>query len=285
MKSWTEEFLKRFEAWALMRPDIRAAVLVGSHARTDRPADQWSDVDLVVVTTEARRLLEETGWIAELGTPLITITEPTATGKRHEVRALFEGGEDVDFIPLSVEELSAWTQEGPQAELADVLRRGFRWLVDKDGLAPSLDWLRSVGPDPFDPRELDATIRDFWYHAVWTAKKLARGELWMAKACCDVHMKQLLLRMIQWHARATQGPSHDTWFRGRFLEEWADEGVREKLRHVFAVYDRESVRAALVETMDLFSSLTAVVTARHGVPRTDVGERRARQIAERLLAG
>jgi len=32
-------------------------------------------------------------------------------------------------------------------------------------------------------------INDFWYHTVWTAKKLRRGELWTAQGCSDSYMK------------------------------------------------------------------------------------------------
>ena len=37
------QLLKKFTAWAQSRDDIRAVILVGSGARSDHPADQWSD--------------------------------------------------------------------------------------------------------------------------------------------------------------------------------------------------------------------------------------------------
>ena len=41
-----DELLQRFQAWAEQRADIRAALLVGSRARAERPADAWSDIDI-----------------------------------------------------------------------------------------------------------------------------------------------------------------------------------------------------------------------------------------------
>ena len=52
-----EQLEQRFAAWAQTQPDIRAAFVVGSRARTDHPADQWSDLDIMVVTTRPERLL------------------------------------------------------------------------------------------------------------------------------------------------------------------------------------------------------------------------------------
>ena len=56
-----ETLLARFVAWAEQRDDIRAALMIGSRARVDRPADQWSDMDSVVVTSEPQRYPAD-GW-------------------------------------------------------------------------------------------------------------------------------------------------------------------------------------------------------------------------------
>ena len=78
-----------------------------------------------------------------------------------------------------------------------------------DGVITQL--LAGVGathvPSARPPTEQECleAINDFWYHALWTAKKLRRGELLSAKGCCDGHLKELLLRMTAWHAGATRG--------------------------------------------------------------------------------
>ncbi|MGL5860416.1 MAG: aminoglycoside 6-adenylyltransferase [Phycicoccus sp.] len=58
----------RFIRFAEARDDLRAAVIVGSRARTDRPADSLSDLDVVVVTTEPNRYVEDAEWLKQLGT-------------------------------------------------------------------------------------------------------------------------------------------------------------------------------------------------------------------------
>ena len=94
----------------------------------------------------------------------------------------------------------------------------------------------------------------------WTTKKLMR-ELWTAKHCCDVYMKRLLLRMIEWHARATRGWDLDVYHDGRFLEQWADSRVVAELSHAFARYDRDDIGQALFASARLFRRI-AEETAR-----------------------
>ena len=72
-----EQLIQRFNEWAEKRPDIRAACIIGSRARTDHPADEWADLDMVVVTTYPEYYLSETRWIDQLAKPLLTFIETT----------------------------------------------------------------------------------------------------------------------------------------------------------------------------------------------------------------
>jgi aminoglycoside 6-adenylyltransferase len=120
---------------------------------------------------------------------------------------------------------------------------------------------------------------------VWTTKHLRRGEVWWAKSCCDMYLKERLRRMLEWHAHAVNGPEHDTWMRGRFLEEWADPRVVAQLPGVFAHYDRQDIARALQETMDLFRWLAVETAQRWGYAYPFDGEQYASEWVGRLLSG
>jgi aminoglycoside 6-adenylyltransferase len=246
-----QPLLERFLEWASSRPDIRAAALVGSGAQADYPADEWSDLDIVFTTTGPRSYLSSSDWVQAVGNPWIVTVERAPSGEIVERRVLFEGGQDVDFIVLLAGQVAACLRETP---LGEIVVRGMRILLDKDGELSGLK-LPASGKEPHFAPPSSAfleTVNDFWYHAVWTAKKLRRGELWVGKSCCDVYMKGLLLHMIAWHARATQGEALNTWYNGRYLEQWAAPRVVEGLCACYAHYDRDDVWRALIATMDLF---------------------------------
>jgi aminoglycoside 6-adenylyltransferase len=258
-----EELLAHFVAWAEARPDIRGAILVGSYARAERPADESSDLDLAVVATHPERYLASADWLPEIGTPWLTFLEGNLAGGQ-ERRVLYEGCLDVDFSLFSPQQFQQVLRDVPS--VLNVLRRGVRVLVDKDGLMAALPPVAGEKPISPPPQEAEflAIVNEFWYRAVWSAKKLRRGELYVAKGACDVTMKRLLREMIERHARATHGWEYDTWHDGRFLEQWADPRAVAGLRDAYAHYDAEDLRRALWATMELFRWLATETATQLG---------------------
>jgi aminoglycoside 6-adenylyltransferase len=248
--------------WAREQDDVRALLVVGSHARTDTPADRWSDLDLILIVDDPGPYAEDLSWVEEFGRPVLTFLEDTPVGER-ERRVLYETGEDVDFPLFPVTALERLEKSENAAHL---LARGYRVLVDRIGLEERLAQVAaSVGqlsrPTQHDHTELAA---DFWYHALWAAKKLRRGEVFTAKGCLDGYMKDRLVTLLEWHARAVD-PSVDTWHAGRFVERWADPGALAALETAYAQYDLRDVARALWETIDLWQGLEEEVASRLGL--------------------
>jgi len=258
-----ERLIQRVRTWAEDRADIRAVFVIGSRARADHPADEWADLDLVIVTTNPDDYVSTADWVNMLGKPLLTFIEPTATAGEKERRVLFEGMLDVDFAILPRAKATGLLQttgrEGGVMQLSNVLGRGIRVLVDKDQALKKLQSFTSSMkmPAPVKPTEQEFldVVNDFLYHAVFTAKHLRRGELWWTVACLDCRLQDLMKTMMEWHTLATHDWKRDVWFRGRFLEEWADPEVTEELRKVFAHYDQEDVKQALTASMALFTKI------------------------------
>lgn len=274
--------LAKLAAWAESEDNVRAVVIVGSRARADHPADEWADLDVVVLARDPQPLWAGAAWLAAIGEPWLTFIEPTPDRRTYERRVLFAPGLDVDFVPVAVASLVDVLERGI-AEALMLLQRGARILVDKDGLAQrALDAVRPAAPPPL-PSEAEYLnlANDFWYHTVWAAKHLRRGDLWVGKFCADNYLKDLLLRMIEWHARATRATT-DTWMLGRFMDEWADPRAVAALKDVFARYDEEEIWRALEATMEVFRWL-ALETAdawRYAYPTE--GAARAVELVQRM---
>ena len=248
-----EVLLAAVTAWGRERSDVRAVLLVGSRARADTPADQWSDTDLALVVDDPAPYLASAEWLGTFGRPLLSFIGPTAVGPFAERRVLFESGLEVDFALLPMAG-ARWMAEDPEGRA--VLRRGFRVLVDKLDLAATL--AASAGQSPStglpDQAAMDQLTHDFWYHLLWAAKKLRRGELWIATQTCNCYLKGLLVTLQGWHITAAQ-PLADTWHGGRFLERWADSQTLGALRDAYAGYDPAEVARALWATAELFQRL------------------------------
>jgi aminoglycoside 6-adenylyltransferase len=259
----TEALLAAVTDWGRERSDVRAVLVVGSQARTDTPADQWSDVDLVLVVDDPTPYLASAEWLGAFGRPLLSVVEPTAVGPFTERRVLLETGLEVDFALLPV---AAARRMAEDPEGMAVLRRGFRVLVDTLGLEAHLQAsaARPWPPELPDQAAFAQLTHDFWYHLLWAAKKLRRGELWIATQTCNCHLKGLLVTLLGWHTRAAE-PLADTWHGGRFLERWADPHTLQELGHAYAGYDAAEVAQALEATAELFERLERECAERLGL--------------------
>jgi aminoglycoside 6-adenylyltransferase len=253
----------RIAGWARERTDVHAAVVVGSQARAETVADRWSDLDVILVVEEPNAYLDDLSWVTAFGAPLLTFVEPTAVGNERELRVLFETSEDLDLPLIPMSRLDLLTED---EAIAEVLGRGYRVLVDDIGLEERLR-AASLGPrqhrEPTQ-RDLRELASDFWYHALWAAKKLRRGEVFVATQCLDGYLKARLVRLLEWHARAVD-PTVDTWHGGRFLERWGDPGALVALEFAYARYSLPDAARALWVTVDLWQGLEEETAKRLGL--------------------
>ncbi len=288
-----EKLIGSFVAWAEKETAITSAVVIGSRARTDHPADEWADLDLIVVTRDPARLLAHPDWLEEIGKPVLTFIEDTSNGGEKERRVLFDNGLDVDFSVIPYDKIEMMLQPEVFAqvveEMSNVFGRGVRVLLDKEGQVDRLGELsiRYRAPTPRLPSEGEflQVVQDFWYHTVWTARHLRRGELWWGGSGLNGRLRDRLFNMMEWQARATKGLDHDTWFRGRFLEEWADPRAVQALGSVLARYGAEDTWRGLLACMELFRWL-AIETAQHwGFAYPVEGDRFASKLTKGLYDG
>jgi aminoglycoside 6-adenylyltransferase len=148
-----------------------------------------------------------------------------------------------------------WVEQQIPAEIADVFRRGFKILVDKDRLAErltdSVRWPEKADKSPTDSLWQE-TGHDFLYHVLLAAKKARRGELWVATSLCNGYLQTLLLRFIEWHAEAKG--QRDSWHKGRFLEHWTEQEIVRALPDTFAKYSLEDVQRALKANLHFYDT-------------------------------
>ena len=271
MEADVPAFLAEVAAWAGEQPDVPAVVLLGSQARTESPADEASDVDLSLFVDVPERYLRDDGWLRRFGEPLLTFVEPTAVGGFEERRVLYRDGLEADFAVLP-----AAAAEAIPPEARGVLARGFRVLY---GEAIEMGGETSPAePGPPTQAQLDQVANDFWYHLLWAAKKLWRGEVLVAKQACDCWLEWRLVELARWRAQGT-----DTWHGLRFFERWAGDDVVEALGPTFASYDSQDIGRALCATGELFGKLEDDVASRFGLAVSVDREEVLRRLDELLV--
>jgi len=90
--------------------------------------------------------------------------------------------------------------------------------------------------------------------------------------------------MIEWHALATHDWKHDTWFRGRFLEEWAQPQAVKGLHDAFALYDSKYAKRALSKITSLFRLLATETASKLGYPYPEKTDDKVRRWVKKSMS-
>ena len=252
---------QRVYAWAKDQPAILAVLTIGSRARQIKPADEWSDLDLILFTRDPEPYRKSSGWLQQIGDVLLTVLDSTGRGDPEWLVLFFDGSkgdfafaqapEPVNREPSLQELLSA------TADYQDVYQHGIYCLLDNTNPANeglSIPWDPIPLTHPIQTNVLDC-INHFWMDALRAAKFLRRGDLWRAFHTCNGIMKQQILQMAEWHARAQHGLEYNTWYGGRYLDEWADARLVQQLPAAFGGYNQSQLETALWNTIMMFTWL------------------------------
>ncbi|WP_338554338.1 aminoglycoside 6-adenylyltransferase [Paenibacillus sp. KS-LC4] len=244
---------QRIVSWAGGNEDIQAMYLMGSRARADKPFDEFSDLDIVIYSTNPDYYFETNDWLLNIGEVWTSFMYRTAGGDPEKL-VLFDEGLQVDFLfcPNAELERLAAGRQVPQG-----FKRGVKLLLDKTGKGEKLLPKTAVPdlPPPITEAAFQQVVNQYGFACLYVAKQILRGELWVAGER-DHACKQLLLQMLEWHAKAIHGPNYDTWHAGKFIAEWADAAVIADLKQAFGGFDQLASWKALNVSFELFSRLS-----------------------------
>lgn len=252
-----DELEHRIRDWALTRDDIRAVLVVGSRARTEHPADALSDLDLLLLTTDASRYRDDRSWLETFGSVLLAEQDTLDEGAPEWI-AVYEGVIKGDFTFVQVGLADSLASLMPQMPFQNVLARGLRVLVDKHPQQHPF----AVKLRPFTPptiQHYEQTVANFLITATRVAKFIQRGDLWRAVTMLYCKMRFYLVTMLEWHAHVLHGADYDTWYDGRFLDSWADAETLAALPDLFVQYEATELQIALRQMVSLFRRLAQVV--------------------------
>ena len=251
-------------AWARREDAIRAVVITGSRAREDGSTDAFSDLDAQILTTDSARYVTDDSWLDALGEVWIRFPQDTPVPYR---LVWFAGGAKVDFQFIHPREIQAQVDSG---RLSDEYLRGYRVLLDKDGLFAGLPPSPRVFPQPPapSPREVRACCNEFWFEAIHVAQFIRRREFWVVKFR-DWTMKTRLLQLMERHARATSDAPVNTWLLGKRIRHWTRRDDYATITRLWAGWHTADLWTALLSQLRLFDKLSRELSTALGYPPPD----------------
>ncbi len=247
----------RIKQWALTRADIQAVLVVGSRAREVNPADDLSDLDLILLTTDTGLYRADGSWLNTFGTVLLSAVDVLESGDPEWI-VIYDQVIKGDFSFFQADDDGSLADQLFNFPFQNVLARGIRVLVDKYPQSKSLNF----APRPFQlptASRFEHDVVNFWIVATRVAKFIQRGDLWRAVTMLYCKMRAYLVTMMEWHAHVLNGLDYDTWYDGRFLDDWLDAETLSSLSTIFGRYAAAELRTALHNMFNLFRRLAQVV--------------------------
>lgn len=269
---------ERIVAWAQTQPFIRALIVEGSMARAGETTE-WSDLDVNVFATDNMHYFHGESWLDAIGEVWVCL--PLENEGWVPTRLTwFAGGEKVDFALYPLAMLQDWVDN---QTLSEGYQRGYRILLDKDGLAaqlPPSPAQRPPLPRP-TPEAFDFTVREFWFESLHVAQGIRARDLWAAKFRGGT-MRHCLLQMLEWHAQSRgETPSHI----GKYLSWWTDQETWQELHQVWGHFNAADSWRAHLAVLDVFTRLTVAVAGWLGYPYDAPRYARIAAYSRNLYAG
>lgn len=239
-----EQLVRRIKSWSQVNEHIQAVIIVGSRARPQESFDFFSDLDLIVFTSAVEQLTLDDGWISELGLVWIADLDKTGPGDPEWI-VIFKNGQKADFVIAHAQTNRNLGQLISRSRYRQVLRRGWQVLYERWGTPIiSKQELALDAPTPqLETSEFTRQINRTLILAHRASKSIHRGELWRGQLILS-QIREHLLWLMEEHTRQSTIGEVDTWYDGRFVEQWSASSVKGTLPDLFAKYDpKDMVRA------------------------------------------
>ena len=277
-----DNIMKKLMLFANKSQLIQAMILFGSRVRDKNVADKYSDYDIIFLVNDVDYFLNTDYWLNHIDKFYISFQEPTAACGQ-ERRVLFGDAMDMDFLFYDVKKSE---QLAADSTIQAFFSRGYKILIDKIGFERVIERNK-----PFEElktilseKEFTNLSNAFWFHTIWSVKKILRGETWSAKSCVDGYMKNLLRQMIECYSKAFYSENFDVWHDGRFFDNWVDENIKKQLKTAYGTYDAADILRAMTNTMSIFSGVSRKTAVMLGYTYPEEAESYAVEQTEKLTS-
>jgi aminoglycoside 6-adenylyltransferase len=250
---------------------VRAVLLNGSRVNSKIVKDKFQDFDIVFIIRNIDSFLKDPTWVDVFGERLIMqMPDNMNLGDNFQIQSisfaylmLFEDGNRIDLTLFSIEKFKTEFQLDSLTKV----------LLDKDGLfnnlAVSSDkdyWIKR----PTEKEFLDR-CNEFWWVSTYVAKGLVRKEITYAKAMMDGPVRNMFMKVLEWHIGIKTNFSVSFGKEGRFIQQNVTHEMYKKILATYPDFEIESIWDSLFIMTSLFVELSNEVQSHMNFQAGDEG--------------
>ena len=252
---------------------IRYVVMNGSRANPEAKADIFQDYDIVYGVARLADFIEDPNWIDRFGNILVMQKPDTTRIYPGEVRKgafaylmQFTDGNRMDLTLVSPEKTDEYVGRDSQTIV----------LLDKDGILPKVGrpsdrdyWIK-----PPTEKEFSDSCNEFFWVSPYVAKGLWRGEMPYALEMLNVPVREMLVRMLEWHIGIQYDFKVSAGKAGKNFERYLEPELFAAYLATYPAAHRAAVWDSLMAMQRLFNRLAREIAQYFGYPYPEEDSRR-----------
>lgn len=251
---------------------VRIVELNGSRANPAAKKDAFQDYDIIFYVENVDFFTQDHSWVDVFGERLIMqmpdqmdISPAEDARRSFAYLMLFTDGNRIDLTLTPVELVEESLE-----------KMDFRTiLLDKD---ERLSAMPLTAANPFTIQEPMAKdfadcANEFWWVSIYIAKALWRQELPLAKSMMDGPVRDMLMRLLDWHVGFTTDFAVSTGKSGKDLQTYLDAATWDKLVQTYPDGDYQHIWTSLLVMCDLFDEASNNIAEKLNVPMPDYSQK------------
>ncbi|MFC5652716.1 aminoglycoside 6-adenylyltransferase [Paenibacillus solisilvae] len=239
---------------------VRAVIMNGSRVNPDAPRDRFQDYDIVYLVTSVDDYVRDRSWISYFGELMIIQTpdemEVPAPGENSDGKFAFLmqfiDGNRIDLTMFPVQKMANMQQDSLS-----------KLLLDKDEIIPPLPPASSKDylTQPPTSQQFEHCCNEFWWVSTYIVKGLWRRELSYAKFMFDGPVRDMLMKMLNWHIAIRSDFKADPGKLGKYFEKHLEPKHWAAFAATYCDADYENIWRSLYVMTSLFREIAQVVAA------------------------
>ncbi|MEY8346970.1 aminoglycoside 6-adenylyltransferase [Bacillus cereus] len=241
---------------------IRAVIMNGSRVNPNVKKDCFQDYDIVYVVKDLKTFTSNHNWIDRFGERMIvqmpeesTLIPPEKDGMFPYLMQFIDGNRiDLTLIPVEL------VNELLHRDSLSVL------LLDKDGCiepfppANDSDYLIKRPSE----KEFADCCNEFWWCSTNVAKGLWRKELPYVKGMLEGPVRDMLIKMLEWHIGIKTNFTVSAGKFGKFFEQYLENNIWKQYMDIFSNAEYENIWKSFFVMGELFRETAMEIASYFG---------------------
>ncbi len=258
-----KEVLNEVIEFAKEEEDIKALLITSSMANPKAKTDVFSDLDVVLVTANPNKFLDDRSWCKQFGEVMVSFND---NFKLEDITTYTSLNLYQDYIRI---DFSIWPTKliekiGKYDRLPAFLDIGYEVLYDKNNLTVNLEkpTYQAYQTQKPSQEEYDRVVNNFWWNITYIAKYLWRDQFYFAKYM-DYFIKfNLLKTMVEWLIGVDYDWQVNPGKQGSNFKKYLDKKLWQELKSTFSGGDLNQNWQSTFKMMDLFSKIAKKIAYR-----------------------